>query len=52
MKIYSNGATFEFQRAVELPKPLAFPTIEDALTWLKHLWSQDSAIIARLRTYL
>ena len=52
MKIHANCETFEFQEAVELPKPLTFTTVEAALTWLKHLWSQNSDSISQLRKYL
>jgi hypothetical protein len=44
--------TFDFQSPFELPKPLYFATGEDALNWLKHLWSQYPDLVSRFREYL
>jgi len=52
MTIRNGFQTFDFQHALELPKPLTFANPQDALTWLKHLWSQHPHLISRFREYV
>ncbi len=52
MILRAGRQTFEFQRTLELPKPLSFAAYEDALNWLKQLMSQHSDMSSRLRDYL
>src|SRR3954469_23759208 len=52
MMIHAGFQSFEFQQAFEMPKPLNFATEQDALKWLKHLWSQHPDLISRFREYL
>src|SRR3954470_11267810 len=52
MMIHSGFQSFEFQQAFEMPKPLNFASEQDALKWLKSLWSQRPDLILRFREYL
>jgi len=52
MIVRSGSQTFEFQEVLQLPKPLNFDSFEDALKWLKRLWSQDPNLISRFREYV
>jgi hypothetical protein len=52
MMIRAGLQIFDFQQAFEVPKPLNFATDEDALKWLKSLWSQRPDLIYRFRQYL
>jgi hypothetical protein len=52
MMIRAGVQTFDFQQSFEMPKPLNFATDEDALHWLKRLWSQHPDLIFRFREYL
>jgi hypothetical protein len=52
MMIHAGFQTYDFQQVVEIPKPLAFATNEEALNWLKGLWSQHPELISSFRDYL
>jgi hypothetical protein len=52
MMIHVGFQTFEFQQAFEIPKPIAFATDQEALNWLKRLWSQHPVLISRFREYV
>jgi len=52
MMIHAGFQSFEFQQAFEVPKPLNFASEQDALKWLKTLWSQHPDLISRFREYL
>jgi hypothetical protein len=52
MMIHAGFQTFDFQQTFEIPKPLAFATNEEALNWLKGLWSQHPELISLFRNYL
>jgi len=49
MMIHVGFQSFDFQQAFEIPKPLNFASIEDALKWLKQLWSRHPDLISRFR---
>jgi hypothetical protein len=44
--------SFDFQRTIELPKPLTFASKDEALKWLKHVGFQHEEAINRLRALL
>jgi hypothetical protein len=44
--------SLEFKQKVELPKPLTFASVEDALGWLKQVWLENPDVIRRFRDYL
>jgi hypothetical protein len=52
MIVRAGFQTFEFQRALELPKPLTFSSYEEALNWLKQISSQYPDMTSRFRDYL
>jgi hypothetical protein len=52
MIVRAGVQTFEFQQVYEVPKLLNFDRDEDALNWLRQLWSQDPDLIRRFREYL
>src|SRR3954468_6255942 len=49
MMIHVGFQSFDFQQAFEVPKPLNFASVEDALKWLRQLWSQHADLISRFR---
>jgi len=51
MIVRSGFVTFEFQQALELPKPLVFSSADEALKWLKQIASRQAAVIHQLRSY-
>jgi hypothetical protein len=52
MTIHAGFQIICFQQAFEMPKPLAFASEEEALNWLRHLWSQHPELISRFREYV
>jgi len=52
MMIHAGFQSFEFQQAFEMPKPLNFASEQDALKWLKNLWSLRPDLILQFREYL
>src|SRR5437764_9743753 len=52
MIVRAGVQTFEFQQAYEVPRLLNVDRDEDALNWLRQLWSQDPDVIRRFREYV
>ena len=52
MILHAGYQTFEFLRARELPKPLLFPTRQDAIKLLNDLSEQRADMASRFREYL
>lgn len=52
MVIRAGFQTFEFQQALELPKPLTFNSSGDSLRWVKNLVSAQPELVSRFREYL
>jgi len=49
MMIHAGLQSFDLLPAFEVPRPLNFATVEDALKWLRQLWSQHPDLIIRFR---
>jgi hypothetical protein len=52
MIVRAGVQTFEFQQVYEVPRLLDFDRDEDALNWLRQLWTQDPDLIRQFREYL